>query len=53
MKINYLSVFFSFICIISFSQDLFNSQSIYDTEGELFYWGEVRDININFYDIEK
>ncbi|MAQ47344.1 MAG: hypothetical protein CMD27_00505 [Flavobacteriales bacterium] len=38
------------IPFLSFSQELFNSQSIYDGVGELYDWGELRDANINFYD---
>ena len=38
------------IPFLSFSQELFNSQSIYDGVGELYDWGELRDVNINFYD---
>ena len=38
------------IPFLSFSQELFNSQSIYDGVGELYDWGELRDVNISFYD---
>ena len=40
------------IPLLSFSQELFNSQSIYDGDGELYDWAELRDININFYDTD-
>ena len=39
------------IPFLSFSQELFNSQSIYDENGGLFDWIELRDVNVNFYDI--
>ena len=35
---------------LSSSQIIFNSQSIYDGVGELYDWGELRDVEINFYD---
>ena len=38
------------IPFLSFSQELFNSQLIYDGVGELYDWGELRDVNINFFD---
>jgi len=38
------------IPFLSFSQELFNSQSIYDGFGELYDWSELRNVNINFYD---
>ena len=39
-----------FIPLLSFAQELFNSQSVYDGDGELYDWSELRDVSINFYD---
>ena len=47
MKKLLIFLLFSFI---SFSQELFNSQSVYDDDGGLYDWSELRDINVNFYD---
>ena len=47
MKKLLLFILFSFI---TFSQELFNSQSIYDADGGLYDWNELLDINVNFYD---
>ena len=38
------------IPLLSSSQIIFNSQSIYDEVGELYDWGELRDVEISFYD---
>ena len=38
------------IPFLSSSQIIFNSQTIYDGVGELYDWGELRDVEINFYD---
>ena len=46
MKKLLIFLLFSFI---TFSQELFNSQSIYDGDGGLYDWNELRDINVNFY----
>jgi len=40
------------IPFLSFAQELFNSQSIYDENGGLFDWIELRDVNVNFYDAD-
>ena len=43
---------FLLIPFLSFSQELFNSQSIYDGDGELYDLSELRDANVNFYDTD-
>ena len=43
---------FLLIPFLSFSQELFNSQYIYDGNGELYDLSELRNANVNFYDTD-